>query len=88
VILIWSSRAWDDYLYWQEHNPQFIEKINRLIKDVSRSPFKGLGKPEPLGSDRSGWWSRRIDNEHRFVYRVGGKGDAQHIEIAQCRMHY
>jgi len=72
---IWSDRSWDDYL---------LIRINNLIKDIERNPFKGLGKPEPLKSNLSGWWSRRIDDANRIVYRA----DNGILEIAQCRGHY
>lgn len=88
MILVWSTRAWDDYLHWQEQDMKVVAKINVLLKDIVRSPFKGLGKPEPLKENRAGFWSRRIDGEHRLVYRLAGKGDDQRIEIAQCRFHY
>jgi toxin YoeB len=80
--------AWADYVYWQETDAKVLRKINELIKDCVRSPFKGLGKPEPLKGEYSGWWSRRIDDEHRMVYRVTGSGDAQSLEILQLRFHY
>ncbi len=67
---------------------KLLRRINALIEDCRRSPFRGIGKPEPLGGNLSGWWSRRIDDEHRLIYRVGGKGEAQVLEIAQCRYHY
>lgn len=86
--LAFSSRAWDEYLYWQAHDPKTLEKINALIVECRRHPFKGTGKPEPLGGNLSGWWSRRISGEHRLVYRVSGKGDAQALDVAQCRYHY
>ncbi|HWK14909.1 MAG TPA: Txe/YoeB family addiction module toxin [Rhizobiaceae bacterium] len=86
--LQWTEQGWDDYLYWQEHDSDFIQKINVLIKDTRRSPFQGLGKPEPLRNEMAGWWSRRIDREHRLIYRVTGKGEAQALEIAACRFHY
>jgi len=88
VKLPWTEQGWDDYLYWQEHDSDFIQKINVLIKDTRRSPFQGLGKPEPLRNEMAGWWSRRIDREHRLIYRVTGKGEAQALEIAACRFHY
>ena len=81
---IWSDKSWDDYLYWQKQNKQMLKKINDLIKDIERTPFKGLGKPEPLKNNLSGWWSRRINETHRIIYRVE-KGN---LEIAQCREHY
>jgi len=81
---IWSDTSWDDYLYWQKENKKVLKKINDLIKDIERNHFKGLGKPEPLKNNLSGWWSRRIDDTHRIVYRIE-KGN---LEIAQCREHY
>ena len=81
---IWSEKSWDDYLYWQKQNKNLLKKINSLIRDIERSPFDGLGKPEPLKENLSGWWSRRIDDTHRIVYRIE-KGN---LEIAQCREHY
>ena len=81
---IWSDRSWNDYLYWQDQNKNLLKKINSLIKDIERNPFEGLGKPEPLKSNFSGWWSRRIDDTNRIVYRVE-KGI---LEIAQCKGHY
>lgn len=86
--LVWSALAWEDYLYWQLNDPAMLGKINGLIKDVTRAPFKGLGKPEPLRGNLKGWWSRRITGEHRLLYRVTGKGNDQAIEIAACRYHY
>ena len=80
--------GWSDYLYWFENDLKTLRKINGLIQDSARSPFRGLGKPEPLKGEHSGWWSRRIDDEHRMVYRVTGKGDAQTLEIVQLRFHY
>ena len=86
--LLWTSAAWEDYLYWQTADPKVLRSINDLIKDIRRDPFRGLGKPEPLKHALQGWWSRRITGEHRLVYRVSGKGEAQQIEIAACRYHY
>ena len=80
--------AWNDYLYWFENDPKILRKINGLIQDSARSPFKGLGKPEPLKGEYSGWWARRIDDEHRMIYRVSGRGDSQTLEIIQLRYHY
>jgi toxin YoeB len=88
VKLVWTTHGWDDYLHWQTENQKIVRKINALLKDVVRSPFQGLGKPEALKGDRAGYWSRRIDDEHRLVYRVGGKGPDQFVEISQCRYHY
>lgn len=86
--LLWKPHAWDDYLHWQRTDPGIVSKINDLIKDIKRDPFKALGKPEPLKNALQGWWSRRITQEDRLVYRVAGKGDAQQIEIVACRYHY
>ncbi len=86
--LLWTTKAWEDYLYWQETDLATVDLINKLFKDVRRDPFKGLGTPEALKYDFQGWWSRRITGEHRFVYRVSGKDDTRQIEIAQCRYHY
>jgi len=84
-----SSNGWDDYQHWLENDPTMLTRINALIRDACRNPFKGLGKPEPLKRELSGWWSRRISGEHRLVYRVEGKaGVDQRIEIAMCRYHY
>jgi len=81
---IWSDISWDDYLYWQKQDKKLLKKINDLVKDIERNPFEGLGKPEPLKNNLSGWWSRRIDNKHRIVYRV----ENGNLEIAQCREYY
>jgi toxin YoeB len=88
VNILWYAKAWEDYSCWQQNDPNVLEKINTLIKDIRRSPFQGLGKPEPLKGPLSGWWSRRITDEHRLVYRVAGKAGAQVLEIVQCRYHY
>jgi toxin YoeB len=80
--------GWDDYLSWQEADRKQIKRLNRLIEECRRDPYAGIGKPEPLKHDRSGWWSRRITEEHRLVYRVVGQGDEAVLEIAQCRNHY
>ena len=81
---IFSAEAWEDYLYWQGTDRRILRRINLLIRDVLRSPFEGIGKPEPLKRNLSGYWSRRIDDEHRLVYRI--EGDS--VLIAQCRYHY
>lgn len=82
--LIFSDHAWDDYLYWQKTDKKSLNRINALIKEIQRSPFTGMGKPEPLKFGLSGYWSRRIDREHRIVYKVVD-GD---LLIAQLRHHY
>ena len=86
--LVFSKDAWADYLYWQEHDREGLIRVNEIIRDVLRSPFNGIGKPEPLVGNFKGWWSRRITREHRLIYRVRGKDDNQSIEIAACRLHY
>ena len=86
--LLFTERAWEDYLYWQSHDTKVLEKVHSLLKDVKCSPFQGLGKPEPLKANLAGWWSRRITGEHRLVYRIIGKDDDRHIEVVQCRYHY
>ncbi len=86
--LLWTDLAWEDYLHWQDADRNAARRINELIKDARRNPFKGIGKPEPLKGDLAGWWSRRITGEHRLVYRVIGKAGTQRIEIASCRYHY
>lgn len=86
--LVFAQRAWEDYLHWQAADPNVLERLNGLIRECQRTPFRGTGKPEPLRGDLQGWWSRRITMEDRLVYRVSGKGAAQSLEIAQCRYHY
>ncbi len=86
--LVFSEKAWNQYLYWQANDPKIVEKLNGLLEECRRHPFTGTGKPEPLGGNLTGWWSRRINQEHRLVYRVSGKGEAQALDVAQCRYHY
>jgi toxin YoeB len=89
VKTVFSDEAWDDYLWWQgDGRDKGLARVNALIEAAKRQPFKGLGKPEPLKGNLSGWWSRRITDEHRFVYRVAGQGPEQRLEIAQLRYHY
>lgn len=82
--LIFSEQAWSDYLHWQQNDKKILKRINMLIESIRRSPFEGIGKPEPLKHQFSGYWSRRIDSEHRLIYRI--ESDA--ILIAQVRYHY
>jgi toxin YoeB len=84
VILAFSSDAWADYLYWQETDPRMVKRINELLKDIVRSPFVGIGKPEPLKHEFAGHWSRRIDQRHRLICRA----TKDTISIMQCRLHY
>jgi len=80
----WFDEAWNDYLYWQTQDKKTLKRINQLVQDIERNGYNGIGKPEPLKGDLSGWWSRRIDEANRLVYRIK---DGR-IEIAQCRTHY
>ncbi len=86
--LVFASAAWQDYLEWQARDPAVLQRINTLIGVCLRTPFAGIGKPEPLKRNLAGWWSRRITGEHRLVYRVSGSGEAQALEILSCRYHY
>lgn len=82
--LIWSSSSWNDYLYWQKTDKKIVKRINELIKSCIRTPFEGIGKPEALKGDLSGYWSRRITSEHRLVYKF----ESDKLMIAACRYHY
>lgn len=82
--LIFSEHAWEDYLYWQRRDKKILLRVNKLIKDIMRDPFAGIGKPEPLRHGLAGYWSRRIDEEHRIVYKVSDDS----LLIAQLRYHY
>ena len=82
--LLWTEEAWEDYLYWQSQDKKTLKRVNQIIRDIQRSPHASIGKPEPLKGDLSGWWSRRIDDANRIVYRF--KGGA--VEITQCKGHY
>ncbi len=83
-----SSRSWAEYVALRTDEPKLFDKLHALIEECRRHPFKGTGKPEPLGGNLSGWWSRRINQEHRLVYRVTGSGAEQELQVAQCRYHY
>ncbi|KAE9532199.1 toxin YoeB [Ursidibacter arcticus] len=84
MILAWTDNAWEDYLYWQSTDKKILKRINQLIKDIQRQPFLGTGDPEPLKYHLSGYWSRRIDREHRLVYQIHNET----LYIVQCRYHY
>ena len=79
-----SKNAWEEYLSWQKEDKKILRKINELIKDIQRTPFDGIGKPEPLKYDLTGYWSRRINREHRLVYKI----QDDELIIASCRFHY
>ncbi len=81
---LFSDDAWEDYLYWQSTDKAILKKINSLIKEIERTPFEGSGKPEPLKHNLAGWWSRRINLEHRLVYKI----ENDTVVISQCRFHY
>ncbi|HKK81195.1 MAG TPA: Txe/YoeB family addiction module toxin [Prolixibacteraceae bacterium] len=82
--ILWDATAWDDYLYWHKTDKNVIKRINKLVKECQRTPFSGIGKPEPLKQNLTGFWSRRITGEHRLVYRP----ENNTLYIAQCRFHY
>lgn len=81
---LWTETAWDDYLYWQRHDKKTLRRVNRLVQDIERNGYDGIGKPEPLRGDLSGWWSRKIDDKNRIIYRLVDGA----VEITQCRGHY
>lgn len=83
-LLSWTDESWDDYLYWQTQDKKTLKRINKIINDVKRSPFEGIGKPEALKENLSGFWSRRIDDTNRLVYAI----DENAITIISCRYHY
>jgi toxin YoeB len=84
VRKLWTEKAWEDYLYWQDTDKKTLKRVNRLIRDIERNGYDGIGKPEPLHGDLSGWQSRRIDDKNRLVYRLFDGA----MEISQCRGHY
>lgn len=84
IQIIWDENAWNDYLWWQATDRKVLKRINTLIKDIERNGHEGIGKPEPLKYEFSGYWSRRITNEHRLVYKL----ENDQIRIASCRYHY
>jgi toxin YoeB len=88
VNIKFTPKGWASYSYWIDNDQKMLRRVNELIRDTSRNPFTGIGKPEPLRGDFAGWWSRRITQEHRLVYRVTGMGDEQTLEIVACRFHY
>ena len=82
--IVFTDVSWEDYLYWQKNDKQKAKRVNELIRDIARNPFDGIGKPEALGYNYTGFWSRRIDEEHRLIYRVV----ENEIQIVKCRFHY
>lgn len=83
-MITWADNAWEDYLYWQDVDRKTLKRINTLLKEIQRQPFSGIGDPEPLKHNWSGYWSRRIDREHRLVYKI----DNSTVIVVQCRYHY
>ncbi|QYE34380.1 Txe/YoeB family addiction module toxin [Polymorphobacter sp. PAMC 29334] len=83
-----DADAWTEYLTWIDEDRKVLARINALIAECRRDPFRGTGKPEPLKRNLTGWWSRRITTEHRLVYRVRGTGEGQALEVLSCRYHY
>lgn len=86
--IAFTDYGWDDYMFWQGNDPETQHKINDLIKEIRRDPFRGKGKPEPLKGNLAGYWSRRITDEHRLVYRISGTKPDQTLTIIQARFHY
>ena len=84
MIYSFVDESWEDYIYWQNTDKKILKRINELLKEISRTPYSGLGKPEPLKHKYRGYWSRRINDEHRFIYQIRG----DEILIAKCRFHY
>lgn len=82
--VMWTAESWEDYIYWQGQDRKTLKRINQLIEDIQRTPFEGIGKPEPLKANLTGFWSRRIDDTNRLVYEISG---AQ-VNIVSCRYHY
>lgn len=82
--ILWEDEAWQEYLDWQEQDKKTLRKINKLVKDIQRNPFEGIGHPEPLSGNLSGWWSRHIDEKNRIVYKVG----KSNTTILSCKDHY
>ncbi|CAG9236235.1 ribosome-dependent mRNA interferase toxin YoeB [Burkholderia gladioli] len=82
--IMWTADAWEDYVYWQSQDKKTLRRINQLIKDAQRTPFEGIGKPEPLKANLTGFWSRRIDDTNRLVYEIAGS----QLNIISCRYHY
>jgi toxin YoeB len=86
--IAFTPDGWEDYLYWQGVDRKVLQRINELLRDMTRHPFEGIGKPEPLKGTLKGLWSRRITQEHRVIYAVVGTGDDQTVVVMQCRYHY
>ncbi len=88
MTIAFTPNGWENYSYWEENDKEVLKKINTLIREISREPFRGIGKPEPLSGNLNGYWSRRITGEHRLVYRISGTKPNQIVTIIQARFHY
>jgi toxin YoeB len=89
MLIEFTEHGWEEFSWWIENDPETVEKINEILKSIIKTPFSGLGKPEPLKHDLKGYWSRRITGEHRLVYRISGtKVSDQKCSVIQCRFHY
>ena len=86
--VLFTDKAWEHYRWWATNDVEILLRLNELIESARRTPFQGIGKPEPLKGDLRGFWARRITDEHRLVYEVAGKGAAQTVTIVMCRYHY
>ena len=88
MIKAWNERAWEEYLYWQNHDKKTLKKINSLVQDIERNGYDGTGKPEPLKGNLNGWWSVRIDDKNRLIFRLSKNKEKEFIEILSCKGHY
>lgn len=88
MIKAWNERAWEEYLYWQHQDKKTLKKINLLVRDIERNGYNSMGKPEPLKNNLSGWWSVRIDDKNRLVFRLSKNDKASFLEILSCKGHY
>jgi toxin YoeB len=86
--ILFTREAWADYLELQRRDPEVVDRLHRLLAEIRRTRFSGVGKPEPLRQNLTGWWSRRLTAEHRIIYRIVGTGEAQRLEVMACRFHY
>ena len=88
MIKAWHDRAWEEYEFWQNQDKKTLKKINRLVKDIERNGYKGIGNPEPLKHELSGWWSVEIDEKNRMIFKITGVENLKSIEILACKGHY
>ena len=88
MIKAWHERAWDEYVYWQKQDKKTLKKINTLIRDIERSGYSCIGKPEPLKNELSGWWSAEIDGKNRLIFKISGSDAPKSVDILSCKGHY